>query len=128
MELIYHPMELRTTVQRENQAIILSEVVRKMKEAYNKQFEKIYTLKETEVERIESKNERMSEILGELGSSKDIYAPQWDPSERPERLIVVAADEVPFEKYLSKEERARLKREDEERLGREANQTGDNME
>ena len=128
VDLIYHPLELRTSAQKQHQVYIMKAIVRKMKQKFNAEFDSAFSKKETEVEKIESKNERMKEILCELHSNEVPFTPTWDPSELPSKLIQVADDEVSCEKYLSKEERQRLRKEEEERLAREAAQSGDNME
>ena len=57
LDLLYHPLEIRTSVQRENQAILIGEIIRSMKEKYNEHFCALYAQKETEVDKIKSKNE-----------------------------------------------------------------------
>ena len=57
---------------------------------------------------MKEKNERIRKILGDLELVEKVFEPTMSVDEKPELLFEVKDDEVPFERYISEEERARL--------------------
>jgi hypothetical protein len=57
----------------------------------------------------------------------DISVPQGHPLENPARIFDVAEDEIKVEKYLTREEKAKLEEAEKKRLAREALLKGDNV-
>jgi len=51
------------------------------------------------------KNKRIEEILIELKWPLDIFEPLKNVLENPEKVLKVEPSEIPFEKYLTREER-----------------------
>ena len=71
-----------------------------------------------EVKRIEEKNVRIRKILTDLNLNDVILEPVMDPEECPETLLDVKDSEVPFERFITKEEQIKI---DEERQREEGN-------
>ena len=82
-----------------------------MKESFNSVFDEVYRSKVAEVKRIEEKNVRIKKILGDLGLDDVILEPVMDTDERPETLLDVKDSEVPFERFITKEEQAKIEEE-----------------
>ena len=76
--------------------------------SFNKEFDEVFAQKEQEVKRISERNERIKKVLNDLDLKENVFEPEMTDEEQPERLLVVKDDEVPFEKFISPEERARL--------------------
>lgn len=64
-----------------------------------------------EVGRIEEKNARIRKILSDLDLNDDIFEPEMSVEECPEKLLEVKDHEVPFERFITEEEQARLEEE-----------------
>ena len=75
--------------------------------------------RQTEVENINERNKRITEILQELKKGVDLFGCKKNILDNPESILLVGNDEIPFQKYLSKEERERReieRKKEEERL------------
>jgi len=76
--------------------------------AFNKEFDEVFKQKEAEIKRLKEKNDRIRKILGDLEIDENVFEPEMNVDEKPELLLEVKNDEVPFEKYISPEEKLRL--------------------
>lgn len=76
--------------------------------AFNKEFDEVFKQKEAEIKRVKEKNDRIKKILGDLEIDENVFEPEMSVDEKPELLLEVKNDEVPFEKYISPEEKLRL--------------------
>lgn len=76
--------------------------------AFNKEFDEIFKQKEAEIKRVKEKNDRIRKILGDLEIDENVFEPEMSVDEKPELLLEVKNNEVPFEKYISPEEKLRL--------------------
>ena len=76
--------------------------------AFNKEFDEVFKQKEAEIKRVKEKNDRIRKILGDLEIDENVFEPVMSVDEKPELLLEVKNDEVPFEKYISPEEKLRL--------------------
>ena len=76
--------------------------------AFNKEFDEVFKQKEAEIKRVKEKNDRIRKILGDLEIDEKVFEPEMNVDEKPELLLEVKNDEVPFEKYISPEEKLRL--------------------
>ncbi|XP_015758446.1 PREDICTED: cilia- and flagella-associated protein 43-like [Acropora digitifera] len=125
-ELLQSQFQLHTVQQKLNQIVLLQDATHRIKVAFNKEFDDVYKQKEAEIKRVKEKNERIRKILGDLELSEKVFEPSLSVDEKPELLFEVKDDEVPFEKYISAEEQAKLdeqaKLEEERRLA----EKGDN--
>ena len=76
--------------------------------AFNKEFDEIFKQKEAEIKRVKERNDRIKKILGDLEIDEKIFEPEMSVDEKPELLLEVKDGEVPFEKYISEEEKLKL--------------------
>lgn len=76
--------------------------------AFNKEFDEVFKQKEAEIKRVKEKNDRIRKILGDLEIDENVFEPDMSVDEKPELLLEVKNDEVPFEKYISPEDKLRL--------------------
>lgn len=76
--------------------------------AFNKEFDEVFKQKEAEIKRVKEKNDRIRKILGDLEIDENVFEPEMSVDEKPELLLEVKNNEVPFEKYISPEEKLRL--------------------
>ena len=83
----------------------------KIKKSFNAAFDEIYRSKTAEVKRIEEKNVRIKKILTDLNLNDDILQPVMDPEECPETLLDVKDSEVPFDRFITKEEQIKIEEE-----------------
>jgi len=127
IDLLYHPITLRTPVQKRRQVHLLKALVQEMKLSFNKRFEEIYKLKLGEMDKIESKNERINEIVAELGTEKSFLKPRWARGEMPESVLEVTDDEMTKVPYETEAMKRKRKAEEEERKRREAEAAKDDI-
>ena len=60
------------------------------------------------MKRIQDRNVRIQKIMNDLNIVEPLTVVELSTCEKPESLLSVEDHEVPFEKYISEEERARL--------------------
>jgi len=124
-DFMYHPFELRTEKQKREQIVLLKISIDEIKDAFNLKFDDLMARKEAVFDTIvRDKNKRLKEIHSELEISSEpkYFVPKWDMScEKPNSLLRVESQEIPFDKYISAAERERLKKEQEEDKKRRAN-------
>ena len=84
------------------------DAIHRIKVAFNKEFDEVFKQKEAEIKRLKEKNDRIRKILGDLEIDENVFEPEMNVDEKPELLLEVKNDEVPFEKYISPEEKLRL--------------------
>ena len=84
------------------------DAIYRIKVAFNKEFDDVFKQKEAEIKRVSEKNDRIRKILGDLELVEKVFTPVMSVDEKPELLLEVKDDEVPFEKYISPEEQAKL--------------------
>ncbi|PFX29198.1 cilia- and flagella-associated protein 43-like [Stylophora pistillata] len=125
-ELFQSQFQLHTVQQKLNQIVLLQDAIHRIKVAFNKEFDEIFKQKEAEIKRVKERNDRIKKILGDLEIHETVFEPEMSVDEKPELLLEVKNSEVPFEKYISDEEKVRLeeqaKIEEERRLA----EKGDN--
>lgn len=117
--LLYPPQAARTQVQKRNQILLLKDILRTIKQKFNKHFDKLYHEKEDVVAAIEARNNRIREIATELETHVECMPLAWKDVEVHDSAITVADSEIesrPYETEAMRE--ARLK--EEERKRREA--------
>lgn len=76
--------------------------------SFNKEFDEIFKQKEAEIKRVKERNDRIKKILGDLEIDEKVFEPEMSVDEKPELLLEVKDGEVPFEKYISEEEKLKL--------------------
>lgn len=125
-ELFQSQFQLHTVQQKLNQIVLLQDAIHRIKVAFNKEFDEIFKQKEAEIKRVKERNDRIKKILGDLEIDEKVFEPEMSVDEKPELLLEVKDGEVPFEKYISEEEKLKLeeqaKIEEERRLA----EKGDN--
>jgi hypothetical protein len=89
----------------------IQDSIYKIKKSFNSAFEEVYRSKMAEVKRIEEKNVRIKKILTDLSLNDVILEPVIDTVERPESLLDVKYSEVPFERFITKEEQVKIDEE-----------------
>jgi len=130
---LYAPFEVHTRWRKVSQMALNGEVQGQLKAEFNEKLKANVNHKRAELEKIGEKQARIAEIeeeLARLGAASDGEQPLelgMHADEEPEKLLEVLDSEVNAEKYVSKEERARLAKLEEERLAREAAAKGDNL-
>lgn len=125
-ELFYNQFDLHTREQKVSQIVLLEDAIHRIKEAFNKEFNDVYSKKEQEISKVKEKNKRIAKIIDYLALDESVEEPEMSVAEKPELLLEVDDSEITVEKYLTPEQQAKLdeeKRLEEERLAREK---GDN--
>lgn len=74
--------------------LVKQDAIYRIKQQFNKEFSDTYKQREQEIARIEDKNQRIRKILEDLKTSEDIWQPQMDSDEKPEKLLTVDDSEV----------------------------------
>jgi hypothetical protein len=125
--LLYPPGAVRTPNQKRTQIVLLLELVRQMKRKFNEHLDALHRLKEEEMERAESRNERVAQILAELGSCEALLRPVWAPSELPDKVLEVSPEEMRCRPYETEAVREARRRAEEEKRRREEEARKDNI-
>lgn len=121
-----------TNNRKRNQIIIIKDLIFKIKEKFNKEFEALSVERQRLVDNINEKNTRIKEIYETLKNEGELTKPKINPLEKylqpfskfsyvfsPERVLKVDPQEVGFDRHLTKEEREKLeeeRRKEEERI------------
>ncbi|KAG2463071.1 CFA43 protein, partial [Polypterus senegalus] len=111
---LYSQFVLNTKEQKINQVILLKDVIYRIKESFNKEFDAVYKQKEQEINRVLDKNQRILEIMADLDIQDTLWEPQLSEYEKPERVFIVEDSEVKVEKFLTPEQK--LKEEEKAKL------------
>ncbi|CEG49326.1 WD40/YVTN repeat-like-containing domain [Plasmopara halstedii] len=126
---IYHPVTVRTRKQAQVQMHLVRCYARELQRAYNLEFSDLVRLKETILEQIETKNDRIVQILTELKvnvDAGDLYQPQWGPEETAESILSVMSGEMNQSKYEPPECRNQRKHEAHDTTERKMSRGHDN--
>ena len=91
-----------------NVSLLFQDALHRIKVAFNKEFDEIFKQKEAEIKRVKERNDRIKKILGDLEIDEKVFEPEMSVDEKPELLLEVKDGEVPFEKYISEEEKLKL--------------------
>ncbi|RKO94661.1 hypothetical protein BDK51DRAFT_21951 [Blyttiomyces helicus] len=111
--LIYDAFELTNNERKRTQIVLLGEVIIDTKAEFNEKFKDFVRQKQEEIAKIEEKNDRINIILAELQIQENVFHPELDNDEVPDRIINASEEEITAEKLISPEEQRRL---DEKRL------------
>ncbi|CAN0303715.1 unnamed protein product [Lampetra fluviatilis] len=110
---LYRQLELHSREQRVNQTVLLRDVARRLRVAFNADFDSARRHKEQEAARARDAGERVAELLADLASIGAAAVatppmPTLTPSrdEEPERALAVDDAEVTAERLLTDEQRA----------------------
>lgn len=80
-------------------------------EQFNREFEKTSHMRQGVIELINDKNKRILELYQELKQPPELILPMPNHLEAPDSILRVDPSEIPFQRYLSREEREKQERE-----------------
>lgn len=97
-EYLYGALEIYTNNRKRNQICLLHNIIFKIKEEFNKEFEKMLKTRQVSQESLMDKNKWIEEILQELHKPLDVFQPKKNILEHPEERIMTVdgAKEIPF--------------------------------
>lgn len=88
--------------------IMIHNIIHNIKEEFNIEFELAAKMRINQIESILEKNKRMLEIQSDLKMPEEEFHVQANLMEAPDNVQQVTPQEVGMERYLSREERARV--------------------
>ena len=83
------------------QIMFLGELARGMRERFNERFKELQAAKLDDMDKIESRNQRIAEIMKELETEESYFKPKLSDEEVPERVLEVQPQEVSSTRPLS---------------------------
>jgi len=92
--VLYKQFELNTVEQKWTQIALLNDLIYKIKEAFNKEFENIYQRKLQELAKIRERNIRIKQINSDLDDTSPVWEPDLTEKEKPQLLFEVKDSEV----------------------------------
>ena len=92
--ILYNQFELYTHEQKWTQIVLLNDLIYKIKEAFNKEFENVHQRKLQELSKIREKNMRIKQINSDLDDPNPIWEPDLTEKEKPLMLFEVKETEV----------------------------------
>ena len=92
--VLYHQFELYTHDQKWTQISLLNDLIYKVKEAFNKEFEVVYQRKQQELIKIRERNSRIKQINSDLDDQSPVWEPDLTEKEKPQLLFEVKDSEV----------------------------------
>uniref|UniRef100_T1IMG4 Cilia- and flagella-associated protein 43 n=1 Tax=Strigamia maritima TaxID=126957 RepID=T1IMG4_STRMM len=120
---LHSQFELYTRDQKRSQIVLLQDLVRKIKEQFNKMYNDIVTKKETVFQKIQEKNTRMRQIVEDISLPTKLWSPEWTSDEKPEKCLVVLDSEMKSERFYTPEQKVATekKRLEEEEMRKKKN-------
>lgn len=91
---LYNQFELYTQEQKWTQIALLNDLIYKIKEAFNKEFENVYQKKLQELAKIRERNTRIKQINADLDDTTPVWEPDLTEKEKPQLLFDVKDSEV----------------------------------
>ena len=125
--LLYPPAAIRTPNQKRTQILLTLEFIRQIKKKFNEHFDALYRTKEEEMEKSDSRNERVAQIMAELGSQETVIRPTWAAAETPDKVLEVSPAEMTSKPYETESMRETRRRVEEEKRRREEESKKDNI-
>lgn len=92
--LLYEQFEIFTDEQKWTQIALLNDLIFKIKEAFNKEFESVYQKKLQELAKIRERNTRIKQIHADLDDATPVWEPDLTEKEKPQLLFEVKDSEV----------------------------------
>lgn len=74
--------------------LVFQDIIYKVKTAFNSEFDAAYKQKEFELARVKEKNVRIKEIISYLDLGENVWQPEFEDCEKPERTLIVENSEV----------------------------------
>ncbi|KAM7072607.1 cilia- and flagella-associated protein 43 isoform 1-T1 [Molossus nigricans] len=98
--LLSSQLELHSREEKINQIILLKDIIYKVKTVFNNEFDTAFKHKEFEIARVKERNVRIQEIILDLELDEQVWQPEFDDCEKPERTLVVENSEVTAQKHV----------------------------
>jgi len=92
--VLYKQFELNTVEQKWTQIALLNDLIYKIKEAFNKEFENVFQRKLQELAKIRERNTRIKQINSDLDDPTPVWEPDLTGKEKPQLLFEVKDNEV----------------------------------
>ena len=70
------------------------DAIHRIKVAFNKEFDEVFTKKEQEIAKVKDKNKRITKIVNDLSLDDSVEEPNMSVAEKPEMLLEVMDSEV----------------------------------
>uniref|UniRef100_H0UV81 Cilia- and flagella-associated protein 43 n=1 Tax=Cavia porcellus TaxID=10141 RepID=H0UV81_CAVPO len=105
--LLSSQLELHSREEKINQIILLKDIIYKVKTAFNNEFDAAYKQKEFEVSRVKERNVRIKEIISDLELGENVWQPEFEDCEKPERTLIVENSEITAPKHFNAWQRAK---------------------
>ena len=80
----------------------MKHMMTRIKEAFNREFEKVLKLRQNQNEIINDKNKRIEEITDELKKANETLKGRKNILESNDSVLEVSPNEISFKRYLSK--------------------------
>jgi cilia- and flagella-associated protein 43 len=92
--MLYDQFDLYTDDQKYTQIVLLNDLIYKIKESFNKEFENAFQRKLQELAKIRERNTRIKQINADLDDTSPIWEPDLTEKENPSLLFEVKDSEV----------------------------------
>ncbi|CAF0937184.1 unnamed protein product [Adineta ricciae] len=102
--VLYNQFELYTQEQKWTQIALLNDLIYKIKEAFNKEFENVHQRKLQELAKIRERNMRIKQINADLDDPSPVWEPDLTEKEKPQLLFEVKDSEIKSERYYTPEQ------------------------
>ena len=87
--MLYNSFELYSDNAKRNQIVMMKHLILRIKETFNKEFEKLMKLRQNQGDMINDKNKRIEEICEELKRPNDIVIPRKNILESNDAILEV---------------------------------------
>jgi len=98
--ILYDQFDLYTHDQKWTQIVLLNDLIYKIKEAFNKEFETVHQRKLQELAKIRERNTRIKQINSDLDDSTPVWEPDLTEKEKPQLLFEVKDSEVNKRRFV----------------------------
>ncbi|XP_037660766.1 cilia- and flagella-associated protein 43 isoform X2 [Choloepus didactylus] len=105
--LLSSQLELHSREEKINQIILLKDIIYRVKTIFNNEFDAAYKQKEFEIARVKERNERIEEIILDLELEENVWQPEFEDCEKPERTLVVEDKEIKASKHVNMWQKAK---------------------
>lgn len=116
VDLIYHPLAMRTRKQEITQTWLIRSYGRLLKQTFNKTFDHVMELKESKLDEIKGKNLRIAEICQDLGIPDETFVYEWQEGEHPESVLEIQDSELESRPYETEAKRKQREEQEQKRL------------
>ncbi|CAF1677938.1 unnamed protein product, partial [Didymodactylos carnosus] len=92
--VLYSQFELYTIEQKWTQIALIQDLIYKLKEAFNREFEEVHQKKLQELAKIRERNTRIKQINYDIDDKTQVWEPDLSEKENPNLLFDVKENEV----------------------------------